>query len=286
MSVNVVDTINEKMYEDFKKFLKELRRLVMELYRAKNERERQAALQQILGEIERADKILDEKLDLIKQKNNELNEKQAELDKLKENIPQETEEKAPTWSEILPDTYEEMRQEIIDNTKDNFDDLHKQAKSDITRIADRQNVSEEYKEQFIINKLNEIDVNKATQNTALNNLMYKFFRGYENNEDWKEFLTQYLDTQYTDANITEYTEENGTINYYDLMNETEIKDDVFIPLLTDISQNQETTKELRDYMNKLKAEHGDLDTMIDNIDNDSKAAVIINNEISTDDLDL
>lgn len=285
MSANVVDTINEKMYEDLKKFLRELRRLAMELYRAHNEKERQAALQKILEEIANADKMLDEKMDLIKQKNNELNEKQAELNRLKESkeTPQ-AQLQNKSYKELLPDTYEEMRQELTDITKEKLDLEHRFIKNTIEIMPTMKTQSTDTKERFIINKLNEIDVNQKAQAQVMTMTYQDFFKGYENNEDWKEFLTEYLATQYTDADITEYTDNEGKINYYDLLQETEIEGDIFMPLLNEMSQDIRTTQQLKDYREELKGQHGDFDSMIDNIDN-NRAAAVVNNK-TTDDLEL
>lgn len=305
MAANIVDSINEEIYRKFKETLRNIAKLAMELYRAKTEKERQAALQKIMDEIDRMDKALDNKMRQLEEEAKRLNEeKERQNNERKSETSQDREKnnnqngnfndsphqdinttEARTWKDILPDSYEEMRQELTDITKENIDKEHYYIKESIKQMPSMRAQSTDTKERFIKNKLNDIDIDRKIQTQVMTMSYQDFFRGFENNDDWKDCISHYLEQEYENANITEYTDENGKIDYEKLLDETDIQTDIFLPLAHDMAQNSDSINELNDYMKELKKQHNSsLDSMIDNIDKNRAAAVI--DTFSTDDLDL
>lgn len=306
MAANIVDSINEEIYRKFKETLRNIAKLAMELYRAKTEKERQAALQKIMDEIDRMDKALDDKMRQLEEEAKRLNEqKERQNNERKSETSQDREKnnnqngnfndsphqdinttEARTWKDILPDTYEEMRQELIDNTKENIDREHNFIKVSVEQMPIMKIQNKDTKEKFISDRLDKIDIKQKIFDRATITAFQEldFFKGYENNDDWKDCISHYLEQEYENANITEYTDENGKIDYEKLLDETDIQTDIFLPLAHDMAQNSDSINELNDYIKELKEQHGGLDSMIDNIDKNRAAAVI--DTFSTDDLDL
>lgn len=260
---NVIDEVNKEMYDKMIHFVKaalrDISTVLKEIEKAQDRKERQALIEQLQNKIKEYDKELAKYQEMLNPK-----EQNKTPDKIDFNKPID-------FKKVCPDTFQEMQKTLIETVKREIDIQHKVIINTVDEMQG--DYSTEQKEQFITNKLNETDINKLCEkritggNMEMNVGLFTepFFRPYRQNEDMKNLINEYLHNEYENTDISEYLEYDK-IDFNKLIDDTEIDTDIMESFANQVINDTGTQSELKLHLAKAKAEHGDIDDLINGME--------------------
>lgn len=213
---NIVDETNRELWNGIKNTPERLLRLIRAIQQIHDWYEKHHNTQ-LKDNLEDLKKSYDEQLKKLNEAEKELSEKY--------NVLYETAMEKENYEIILPETYNDIK------TFMNRSNCIAKKIDNIVDTAKKDNLSFDE----IKNKVRDYDLYNDFSNNDFSD--FGIPKQIEHNEDFKQFLERYSE-EYEDLNLDDFMWEDGSLNWDDLLQYTDISEDLFEPMFLSIARDE------------------------------------------------
>uniref|UniRef100_UPI0040280543 hypothetical protein n=1 Tax=Eubacterium sp. TaxID=142586 RepID=UPI0040280543 len=168
------------------------------------------------------------------------------------------------FKEVLPETYNELKEWTIDELIGGDRTITSES-----RLHNKDNVLTEIRDGESIENLKDLIRETVWDYETLksvfycdysNNDSFRFFEGYEMNEDFKQLLE--LFSEYKNVNYKDYIDEKGNLDYFRFSEDTELYGDILTGIYEELLNDEDVKKRFEEVNEEWQNEFREVETEV------------------------